>query len=220
MTKVHSIYSKISREELKRWEAAFFEPAMPMDLAVRVDQLGRLLGDHAVDTPQAEFWRTAFNASKFALHRKATCVQLLRPHKTGTGLIPPDFEIVSGGVSARYEIVEALSPGRRRDEEYRYDRVHGPEARTEEVPTPEQVQDILATTCQIKVRKAHRYERATGLVIALNVWSLMEEQRERRVWTEGTAEAGCVFDEVWMLKGGASWLVWYHRQAAMLWHRR
>lgn len=216
MTNIHSIFNKISQNALTEWKTEFHQNADPMHLASRVSDLRIILGDHAIDTPQAEFWRTVYTASRFAIHRKAKSVRLLEPNKTAAGLVPPDCEMELAGGAARYEIVEALQPDRRRGDEYREDREHGPKARTDEIPTPEQLREILSSVCKIKAKKAAGYERVTGLIVVLNVWSLMEEDRQRRIWTEGTLQAAKAFGEVWVLKGGGSWLTWEHRRPALL----
>lgn len=58
-----------------------------MALALTVNDLGRRLGDHAVDTPGAEFRRTACIVSRFALRQQATIVSLLEPSATRPGLL-------------------------------------------------------------------------------------------------------------------------------------
>lgn len=216
MTKAEHISAKISAEALAAHEDDFHRAMEPMEMAWKVDQLGRVLGDHRGDATKAKFWREAYYVSAFALHRKARSIRLLQPERSADGLLPPDCEMIDHyGRAARYELVEAIKPRRMRDAEYREDREHGVQARESFFPTSDEVRAILDRLSRKKADKALQYERVTGLIIALDLESSAQDDQTRRDWLEGTKAAAQAFEEVWVLRLGMSWLVWLRGEPFM-----
>lgn len=197
--RLHDIRIKITERELAAWRADFLHPHTLVALAGKVAAFGALVGDHAVDSPRAMFWRDAYLAAQFGLLRRADCVQMLEPARGEDGRVAPDFRIEINGAWFRYESVEALPAHRRRSDEFREDRAAGGGvARRDHIPDQSELTAILADAAAKKVAKAASYADCRGLVIMLSTWSLVPDQQ--RAFTEGTAAAGAAFDEVWVIK--------------------
>ena len=96
-------------------------------------------------------------------------ILLLRPEEGREGLQAPNFEIEDRRRVARYELLEVLDPSRRRGAEYREDREYEPQARLKAVPSPEEVQAMIAAMAGKKDARADTYDEATGLILVLNV---------------------------------------------------
>lgn len=54
---IYDIRSKISEEEPRRWLRAFQQLRSPLALAVRVQALSDIAGDHAVDCSRTYDWQ-------------------------------------------------------------------------------------------------------------------------------------------------------------------
>ena len=205
---IHDIRSKISEREIARWKAEFQQIQAPVALAELVQRFEDIVGDHAVDSPRADFWRDAYLALTFSRLRKASSVQMLEPKRDESGKIAPDFQIKVDGIWARYELVEALPLGRHRSDEFREDREVGGKARVDHVPSKEELTAILSRVAIIKASKASNYADCRGLVIMLSTWALLSNEERKDAFTAGTEEAGKAFDEVWVIKQPVAHLVW------------
>lgn len=215
---IHDIRTKISEQELARWKAEFLEAHTPITLAERVRQFGDIVGDHSVDSSRADFWRSAYIASKFGILRKSNRVQMLEPEKDANGKIAPDFQIEVDGKWARYELVEALPVGRRRSDEFRQDRETGSvKARSDHVPTKAELTAILSNAAAIKATKSVNYADCGGLVIMLSTWALLDDQSKEDAFTVGTEQAGKAFGEVWVINDAVAHLVWFDGHPAYRW---
>lgn len=213
---LHDIRTKVTERELAAWRADFLHPHTPVALADKVAAFGELVGDHAVDSSRAMFWRDAYLAAQFGLLRRADRVQMLEPTRGEDGRVAPDFRIEIDGEWIRYESVEALPAHRRRSDEFREDRAAGGSvARRDHIPDQSELTAILADATAKKVEKAASYADCRGLVIMLSTWSLVPDQE--RAFTEGTAAAGAAFDEVWVIKHAIAHLVWSSGYAAYGW---
>ncbi|WP_310474218.1 hypothetical protein [Sandarakinorhabdus sp.] len=208
-SRIHDIRTKMSEQELARWKAEFFEVHTPIALAECVQQFGSIVGDHAVDSSRAGFWRDAHLASNFGIHRKASRILMLGPENDANHKIAPDFQIEVDGTWARYELVEALPVGRRRSDEFREDReAGGGKARSDHVPNKTELTEILSKAAAIKVAKSTIYSDCRGLVIKLSTWALLSDEAKEEVLTSGTEQAGKIFGEVWVIDGSVTYLVW------------
>jgi hypothetical protein len=174
-----------------------------------VQQFSDIVGDHAVDSPRAGFWRDAYNASTFGILRKAIRIQMLSPERDINGKIAPDFQIEMDGVWVRYELVEALPIERRRSDEFREDReAGGGEPRLDHVPNKMELTEILLKAATKKALKSDDYADCSGLVVMLSTWMLLEDNERNEAFTRGTEEAGKAFGEVWIIKQPDAHLVW------------
>ena len=215
---IHDIRTKMSKLELAQWRAEFQTVQTPITLAKRVQQFGDIVGDHAVDSSRADFWRNAYLGSKFAILRKARLVQMLEPKKDADGKIAPDFQVEIDGAWARYELVEALPVGRRRSDEFREDReAGGGEPRADHVPSKAELTSILSKAASIKVLKSANYADCRGLVIMLSTWALLDDEAKEEALTMGTEEAGKAFGEVWVIIQLVAHLVWSRGNPAFRW---
>ena len=215
---IHDIRTKMSKPELAQWRAEFQTVKTPITLAKRVQKFGGIVGDHAVDSSRADFWRDAYLASTFAILRKASRVQMLEPKKDTDGKIAPDFQVEIDGAWARYELVEALPAGRRRSDEFREDReAVGVEARADHVPSKAELTEILSKAAAIKVLKSANYADCHGLVITLSTWALLGDEAKEEAFTTGTEEAGKAFGEVWVINQPVAHLVWSGGNPAYRW---
>lgn len=206
--KTHDIRGKVAEIELAVWRKALLGPHSPSTLAERVEAFASVAGDHVVDSSRTQFWRDAWIASVFALHRKAHLVQMLEPIKTKSGTVPPDFQIKIDDVWLRYESVEAMPKGRMRSAEFREDRQLGAKERDDHISDCDELSDILLEAISKKAKKSATYDECKGLVVLLNTCVLMDSEDRRRAFVEGTSSAGKAFDEVWIVKPPIAHQIW------------
>lgn len=156
-------------------------------------EFGDLLGRHAMRRAGAAF-RESFIASRFAAHRKADAVRLLRPRKQAT----PDFAIMLNQVEAWYETTEADRPGRKRMDEYASD---DQQAGVEHIPDdhwvePDTYADVINVLTTRKGQKS--YDKCDGLIIWSNAFPIaQQDQLNERWWQEAARPAQTAFPEVW-----------------------
>jgi hypothetical protein len=206
---IHDIRNKLTEPELARWRADFLMVQTPAALAELVQQFGDIVGDHAVDSPYASFWRDAYLASVFGMSRKAGHVEMLQPEMNATNRIAPDFQIEVDGRWVRYELVEALSVGRRRSDEFREDReAGGGKARSDHIPSQAELTEILSRAAMKKVLKSTNYADCRGVVILLSTWALLGGREKAEAFVAGTEQAGKAFGEVWIIEQSVVHLVW------------
>jgi len=173
--------------------ASFYEWQSPGEMSARVDALGDLLGNDAMQRRGRAF-REAFIAARFARTAEQDQVRLL--HETNDG-VTPDFEVRRGDYCNRYETTEADVPGRRRQLEYRD-------------PAPPGIEPMIFTSLDVMVpyiqglvaKKASKpYRDCTGLVLHLNppMFSFQPSFRTTQM-REATEPAAAAFREVWVLR--------------------
>ena len=92
---------------------SLYEWQTPDEMATRVEELGSILGNDAMQRRGRDY-REGYIAARFAKTAEQDGVRLLRETSEGT---TPDFEVRKANDVRRYETTEADVPGRRRQEE-------------------------------------------------------------------------------------------------------
>lgn len=162
----------------------------PAEMRAIAELLSQQLGWGALKRAGTAF-REAFVACRFAEHRSADAVRLLKAAQTPT----PDFAIRLANEERWYETTEADRPGRTRGNE-------PPLQSIQMIPDSDWVEpeDYLGVIQARAKRKARRaYSRCNGLIIWSNAFPIAKEhQLDRRWWETAVEPAAEAFEEVWV----------------------
>ena len=176
------------RRELQEWHS----------LGEFSDKLRAMCAEHGrslLTSPDSAFFRDAHPACQLALLRGSTRVRL--------GADPPDFELDMAHGAREFEVAEADTPGRKRNDELK-----GRRELDASWLTPDVAEESLGARAALK--SDGRYPPGYGLLILLNLPNPWEEDWpaiETRLLS-ATAAAKRRFAEVWVLwRGNAyTWL--------------
>ena len=181
-----------------------------------VDCLADLMGDQLVTDNTATWAREGRVAARFASAVGAEFVWM--QDRPDLGLEMPDAS------HRYYEITEVLEPNRRRNDEYKEDRLLS-QSGENSVRT---IQPDSAATSRVALRdgsnkkaeKAATYgDGDVGLVVYLNTDLMAFDDCIAELEAglhDDTAAAGCSFRDVWVLWSDRLYLVWENGQAVTL----
>jgi len=200
--------SELSPKAIAAWQTLLSQPMPPGHLVEYAECLNRVMGEALIIKPGSSWARESHLGARFSKALNAQAVWL--QDQPDLILIGPD------GVQRRYELTEALEPGRRRNQEYREDRAKRAAgqsaARAYDPDNVDSTKEALRKASAAKASKADIYaSEPTGLVIYLNTdlhafrecVSLLEASLH-----DETSSASQSFCEVWVLWAGRLYLVW------------
>lgn len=170
----------------------------------KLEALSEQLGDEVLIQPRAGFFRDAFCAAHFAVVRQADAVRLAHPEPR------PDFKLRWEDRIESFEVIEADTPGRRRDQEFRREAAAGSGVRPfpeEEWLTPAVAESILRSAAERKARGG--YDSSCRLLIYLNPIEFgVHQQAIEQLMKPATEAAASTFAEVWVLWKGRAYHAW------------
>jgi hypothetical protein len=198
----------VSEQSKKEWKARFAQPQPPASLKALVSELHKLVGDHFVTDTAMTWAREAHVSGRFASAIGASSAWI--EDRPDLGVEMPN------GTKEFYEITEVIEPGRRRNDEYREDRVR--KSAGEDVLHTYQPDNVSSTRSALqhaadkKAKKVGNYGTdGCGLVIYLNtdlmVFDEVADEFEASLRND-TEVAGSVFNDVWVLWSDRLYHVW------------
>jgi hypothetical protein len=197
--------SALSEEE---WKTRLAQRQSPKSLIKLVGDLSEAMGDYFVTHNTMTWAREAHVSARFASAIGASLVWIDDR---------PDLGVqMSDSVDRFYEVTEVIEPGRRRNDEYREDRVR--KSAGEDVLRTYQPDNVSSTRSALqhaadkKAKKIGNYAtNGCGLVIYLNtdlmVFDEVADELEANLLGD-TEVAGSVFNDVWVLWSDRLYHVW------------
>lgn len=187
---------RLEKDEIRKWKERLQQPMTPDKMANEVNDLRVILGPN-FHVQSLDFVRDAWVAARFSQLRNGDSCRLWPKNQ-------PDFEMTLNGVTQLFEVVEALSPNRKRGDEYRelmndYERLKLTHCPSEEIDKNElQAVEMLKTASEKKADPKKNYDPTWGLVIYWNPM-IFGEDCDQKGMREATKDAGQRFQEVWIL---------------------
>ena len=172
-------------------ERCYFDWQSPESLRDLAESDSLLLGLDALKRRGKDF-REAFAASRFALHRRATSVRLIKPRD---GSQTPDFAMLLNKQELWFETTEIDRPGRRRgDEPFQSGFVAYADG---EWTSPDELGPVVTERVAAKVSKT--YDKCDGLLIWFNAFPVDRARELTTEWWNTSAEpARDHFAETWV----------------------
>lgn len=197
--------SALSKRE---WKTRLSQRQSPQSLTKLVGDLREAMGDYFVTDNTMTWAREAHVSARFASAVGASLVWI------GDR---PDLGVqMSDSVDRFYEVTEVIEPGRRRNDEYREDRVRRSVGenvlRTYQPDNVSSTRSALQKAADKKAKKIGNYGAdGCGLVIYLNtdlmVFDEVADELEANLPGD-TEVAGIVFNDVWLLWSDRLYHVW------------